>query len=101
MDSQGMAMFKMQGDRVEELTVSDPSRKLNRIIVTVSGIYESRGDGFITHPDTGKGNTLILVDLPQGVYAGKSVTLRLDWIDQPLPSYHFLSFPLGAISNSS
>ena len=43
MDSQGMAMFKMQGDRVEELTVSDPSRKLNRIIVTVSGIYESRG----------------------------------------------------------
>jgi chondroitin AC lyase len=78
MDSQGMAMFKMHGDRVEELTVSDPSRKLNRLIVTVSGIYESHGDHFMTLPDTEKGSTLILVDLPQGVYAGKSITLKLD-----------------------
>jgi hypothetical protein len=44
MDSQCMAMFKMQGDRVGELTASDPSRNLNRVIVTVSGIYKSQGD---------------------------------------------------------
>ena len=78
MDSQGMAMFKIQGDRVAELTVSDPSRKLNRLIVTVSGIYESQGDHFITHPDIDKGVTLILIDLPKGVYAGKSITLKLN-----------------------
>ena len=68
----------MHGNRVEELTVSDPSRKLNRLIVIVSGIYESQGDHFITHPDMDKGSTLILVDLPQGVYAGKSITLKLE-----------------------
>ena len=77
MDSQGMAMVKMQGDRVQELTVSDPSRKLSRLIVTVSGIYESKGDEFLTIPDTEQDETLIIVDLPQDVYAGKSVTINL------------------------
>jgi len=37
-----------------KLTISDPSRKLNRVIVTVSGIYESQGEHFITLPDTKK-----------------------------------------------
>jgi len=77
MDSQGMAMLKMQGDRVKELTVADPSRNLKRIIVTVSGIYDGQGDGFIMLHDENKENTLILVDLPQGVYAGKSITVAL------------------------
>ena len=75
MDSQGMAMIKMKGNRIERLSVSDPSRKLSRITVTVSGIYDSKGDGFFTIPDESKSNTLVLIDLPQGAYAGKSVTV--------------------------
>lgn len=77
MDSHGMAMLKLEGERVGELTVSDPSRKLNQLIVTISGIYEGQGDDFITYPNREKGSTRILVDLPQGVYAGKSITLKL------------------------
>ncbi len=77
MDSQGMAMLKMKGNRIEELSVSDPSRKLSRIRMTVSGIYDSRGDDFFTMPNKSEDNTLVLVDLPQGVYAGKSVTVEL------------------------
>ena len=77
MDSQGMAMLKMKGNRIEELSVSDPSRKLGGIRVTVSGIYNSKGSGFFTTPDKSKNNTSVLVDLPQGVYAGKSVTVEL------------------------
>lgn len=75
LDSQGMVMFKIREDKVEELTVSDPSRKLDRIIVKVSGIYETKSKHFSTHPDIEKGNTSITVELPQGVYAGKSVTI--------------------------
>src|SRR5690606_36229438 len=60
MDSQSMAMLKMQGDRVQELTVSDPSRKLGRIIVTVTGTYNAKGDNFITYPDTDWGSTMII-----------------------------------------
>jgi chondroitin AC lyase len=77
MDSQGMAMIKMTGSRIVELSVSDPSRKLSRITMTVSGIYNSEGDSFFTIPNKSKNNTMVLIDLPQGVYAGKSVTVEL------------------------
>jgi chondroitin AC lyase len=78
MDSQGMAMVKMRGDQIEELTVSDPSRKLNRILVTVSGKYEAKGSHFTTYSNGDIDQTLIIVDLPQGVYAGKSVGLTFN-----------------------
>ena len=77
MDSQGMAMLKMHGNRIEELTVSDPSRKISRITVTVPDIYNVTGDNFILLPDKKQNNTIIMVDLPQGVFAGKSVTIKL------------------------
>jgi len=77
MDSQGMAMLKMQGNRIEELTLSDPSRKLSRMIITIPDIYNVRGDNFIAFPNNSQNLTYIIVDLPQGVYAGKSVTFEL------------------------
>jgi chondroitin AC lyase len=78
MDSPGMAMLKLQGDHPKELTVSDPSRKLNRVIVTLSGSYEVKGHGAISLLSTKDGGTMIIIDLPQGVYAGKSVTVMID-----------------------
>ncbi|CAN5224781.1 polysaccharide lyase 8 family protein [soil metagenome] len=78
MDSQGMAMFKMQEDKVQELTVSDPSRKLSRVMLTLSGTYDAQGDHFFTIPDTHQDNTLIIVDLPVGDYAGKSITVEFN-----------------------
>jgi chondroitin AC lyase len=77
MGSQGMAMLKMRGDQVQELTVSDPSRKLNKVLVTLSGTYNAKGEYFTTLPSADKASTAILVDLPKGVYAGKSVTVNL------------------------
>jgi chondroitin AC lyase len=78
MDSQGMAMLKMKGDRIGELTVSDPSRKLNRLCITVPGIYTDKGEHFVAYPESSGNATLILVDLPQDVFAGKSVTIKLE-----------------------
>ena len=77
MDSQGMAMIKMQGNRIEELTIADPSRKLSRMIITIPDIYNVRGDNFIAFPNNSQNLTYIIVDLPQGVYAGKSVSIQL------------------------
>ena len=77
MDSQGMAMLKMRGNRIEELTVSDPSRKLSRMIITVPDIYNSCGDSVVVFPDNDHNNTLMIIDLPQGVFAGKSVSFKL------------------------
>jgi chondroitin AC lyase len=77
MDSQGMVMLKMEENRIDKLTVSDPSRKLNRLLITISGVYNSKGDGFIAYPDKTQNKTILLVDLPQGVYAGESVNIKL------------------------
>ncbi len=77
MGSQGMAMAKMEGDRIKELSVSDPSRTLSSITMTVSGIYDSQGENFSTRPNRSKNSTTITIKLPLGVYAGRSVTVRL------------------------
>ena len=77
MDSQGMAMLKMNGPKITEVTVSDPSRMLTRMILTIPGIYNSGGENFIAFPNREENNTMILIDLPKDVYAGKSVTFAL------------------------
>ncbi len=77
MDSPGMAMLKMQGDRLSELTVADPSRKLSRLLVSVSGIYKAKGNHYRTVVDEEQNTTLFIVDLPQDVYLGKSVHLNV------------------------
>ena len=86
MDSHGMAMLRMKGNRIEELSVSDPSRRLGRIRMTVSGIYDSKGEDFLIGANRSENSTLVLVDLPQGVCAGKSVTVEL-WL--PLLNDHY------------
>ena len=77
MDSPGMAMLKMNGNRIKELSVSDPSRKLTRISLTIPGIYNMKGENFITLPNNIINSTLIIVDLPTDVFAGSSRTIEL------------------------
>ena len=77
LDSQGMAMLKMQGGRLNNLTLSDPSRKLSRISLSVTGIYQAKGENYRTVVNESQNSTLFIVDLPQGVYAGKSVKLTV------------------------
>ena len=76
MDSQGMALIKMDGSRIKTISVADPSRQLSRISITVSGIYAVKKEGLICLPNNQLKQTILLIDLPQGVYAGKSVNLQ-------------------------
>ena len=78
LDSPGMVMLKMREGRLSELTLADPSRKISRMLVTVSGIYKAQGDNYRTIVDLKQNSTLFIVDLPQGVYLGKSVQLKAD-----------------------
>ena len=77
MNSQGMVMLKMEGDKVKELTVADPSRELSSIIITLPKIYKVKSLGINCIPDEINNKTLIIIDLPQGVYLGKSVSFKL------------------------
>jgi chondroitin AC lyase len=76
MDSQGMAMVKMDGNRIKAISVADPSRQLRRMSITVSGIYAVKKEGLVCMPNNKLQQTILLIDLPQGVYAGKSVNLQ-------------------------
>lgn len=77
LDSPGMAILKMQQGRLSELTLADPSRKLSQIRLTVSGVYKTRGDNYRTTVDEKQNSTVFIVDLPQGVYLGTSVHLKI------------------------
>jgi chondroitin AC lyase len=77
MDSQGMVMARMDGNLIKAISVADPSRKLKRITLTVPGIYTVKKEGLICLPNNQLQQTILLIDLPQGVYSGKSVNLQL------------------------
>lgn len=57
-DSPGVIMLKLSHGEVKEITVSDPSRRLSRIHLHITGMDE------------------LSIELPKGVYAGQSVKVN-------------------------
>jgi len=76
-EGQGIVMLALQGGRIDRITVADPSRKLSKMRITVSGVYKARGEHSVTVPNSTQQTTSIEVSLPQGVYAGKSRVIEL------------------------
>jgi len=77
MDSPGVVMVKMNGPEVKQISVADPSRKLAKIHVSITGKIEKNGNNFRSFWNQEKGISEIAIDLPQTVYAGKSLTIEL------------------------
>jgi len=77
MEGPGLAVVKSDGARIKAITVADPSRKLSRIHLTANVKLEKKGTNFTSLWNEAKGISEIAIDLPQTVYAGKSVTVEL------------------------
>jgi chondroitin AC lyase len=77
MDSPGVVMVKTNGNLVRQISVADPSRKLGKIHISVTGKIEKSGPDFRSFWNKQKEISEIAIDLPQTVYAGKSVTIEL------------------------
>jgi len=77
MDSPGVVMVKMNGSTIKQISVADPSRKLAKIHVSITGKMVNNGNNFRSFWNQEKGISEIAIDLPQTVYAGKSVTIEL------------------------
>ena len=75
-DSPGRVMIKMEGLTFMDLPVVDPLRKLTGIHLTVSERIEKNADHFNSSWKKEKVISEISIDFPQGVYAGKSVTIK-------------------------
>ena len=71
--SPAIVMIKTQGDRVQEITVSDPSRKQDKLHLSVTSQIHQAGKNYKAIWNQQTGSTDITIDLPQTVYAGKSV----------------------------
>ena len=76
MDSPGLIMIKDSPQKITGITVSDPSRKLGKIHFSISEKIEENGENYTAIWNVKDGLTDISVELPQGVYAGKSVTIK-------------------------
>lgn len=76
-DSPGLVMIKQEGNTIKQISVADPSRKLGKMHLTITGRIERSGDTFKSVWNGEKGISEIAIDLPQSVYAGKSVTIEL------------------------
>jgi chondroitin AC lyase len=77
MDSPGVVMVKTNGAAVTAITVADPTRKLGKIHLSVTGKIDKNGENFKCVWNADKKVSEIAIDLPQTVYAGKSVTIQL------------------------
>lgn len=76
-DSPGTVMVKTEGAVVKQISVADPSRKLGKIHVSVTGKIEKSGENFRSFWNEKKRVSEIVIELPQTVYAGQSVTIEL------------------------
>jgi chondroitin AC lyase len=77
-DSPGMVMIRHENEKISSITVSDPSRKLSILSLTINRKIEKSGDLYKTSWDNKTGTTRIDFKLPQDKYHGKSITLNIE-----------------------
>jgi chondroitin AC lyase len=76
-DSPGILMLKMEDGKIAEISVSDPGRVLRKFHFTISSRFEKEGKNFKALWNEASKLSEVSVDLPEGVYAGKSITINL------------------------
>ena len=70
-----MIMVKVRGGQVDRISVADPSRKLLKAHFSFSGRFKTSNEKARVSYDSATGQTFVEVELPQGDYAGESVTI--------------------------
>ena len=76
-ETPGLAMVEAAADELQAITVSDPSRKLDSVRLQITARLEGQGDGWKATWNENEGSSTLRVDLPEGEYAGQSVSVEL------------------------
>lgn len=76
-DSPGIIMIKQSDLRISQISVSDPSRKLDRLHLSVNRNISGKGDNYTIAWNQDKSVSEVSIDLPEDEYAGSSVTINL------------------------
>ncbi len=72
----GMIMLQESDKAIIKVSVSDPARNLEHFEFSINGSYRAADENVKLHQEGGR--TLFTVELPQGQYAGQSVTFTLE-----------------------
>jgi len=76
-DNPGIIMLKMEGEKITEISVSDPNRELGRFYFSVSTEIQKQGENFRIEWMEMDNMSEVKIDLPHGNFAGQSVTIKL------------------------
>ncbi len=76
MDSPGLVMIQIDDQVIKKISVADPSRKTNRMHLSISVPLSHASDEISAVWNEKMGYTELSIDLPQNVYAGKSVSVE-------------------------
>ena len=76
-DSPGIVMARTEGPSINEISVSDPNRELAKIHLRLSAKIQKQGENFQAAWNDDEEMSEVVISLPQGDYAGKSVTVDL------------------------
>jgi chondroitin AC lyase len=74
-ENPGIIILKMEGRDVKQISVSDPNRELGTYRLSISSKLEKNGEKIEASWSEQKGMSEIDIMLPQGNYAGKSVSI--------------------------
>ena len=77
-DSPGMVMISHDNAKISSVTVSDPSRKLSKLSLTINRKIEKSEDLIKTYWNNNTETTRIEFKLPEDKYQGKSLTFNID-----------------------
>lgn len=76
LDSPGLVMITTENELVKEISVSDPSRKMKRLHLSINSKVDKNDEVINSVWNKAKNISEIAIQLPQNVYAGKSVTVK-------------------------
>ena len=76
-DKPCMVIIKTNNKTIEQLAVSDPTRKLSSVNLKVTSQIKGSGDNWNATWNKDKKSSIIQVDLPKGNTAGKSVVMEI------------------------
>ena len=73
-----MVMVKTNGEKIEELSVSDPTRKLTSLQLSMNTKIDGKGEYWHATWNKEKKLSIIQIDLPKEGYAGQTVVLNFN-----------------------
>jgi chondroitin AC lyase len=77
-ESPGLVMIRIKGNEISEISVSDPTRKLGKIHLSISSRINLLGETFKVVWNRKEKMSEFSIGLPQGAFAGKSVVASFD-----------------------